>query len=314
MDDLVSVILPVYNESEEYIKESVESILNQSYRNLEIIIIVDNPDNNRIIRQVKDYARRDNRVRVLVNERNLGLALSLNRAIGASKGQIVARMDADDISEENRIAEQIVYLNSNDLDIVGSNIINIDDEGKVLSKPTVYPETDGEIQIATKYHSPIPHPTWMVRHSVYLKMNGYRNITACEDYDFLVRAILQRFRLGVLQKPLLKYRINPNSISNTNKIIQKQTFYFISRDYKRGKESDINELESYRKSLSGRHKEESLAKYYKMTNKYKNIHNSLFKALYGIFIVMVSTQAKINISNYVNKWFDMLLYHIGQQS
>ena len=104
MGKLISVVMSVYNEKIEWIKDSVKSILGQSYTNIEFIIVIDNPG---LDREVKEYlentAKTDGRVVLLQNKENVGLAKSLNRGIAAANGAYIARMDADDISEKNRL-------------------------------------------------------------------------------------------------------------------------------------------------------------------------------------------------------------------
>ena len=120
MGKLISVVMSVYNEKIEWIKDSVKSILGQSYTNIEFIIVIDNPG---LDREVKEYlentAKTDGRVVLLQNKENVGLAKSLNRGIAAANGAYIARMDADDISEKNRLDLQIQIMEKGKYDLVG---------------------------------------------------------------------------------------------------------------------------------------------------------------------------------------------------
>ena len=129
--DLVSVILSVYNEKIEWIKLSVESILNQTYTNLELIIILDNPKNKIITNYLNEISSKDIRIKLLVNHKNIGLAESLNRGLAISKGDFIARMDADDIAYLNRLSLQVVFLKKNqNIDLLSSSVDYIDENGK----------------------------------------------------------------------------------------------------------------------------------------------------------------------------------------
>ena len=141
MVHLVSVIMSTYNESEEYIRASVGSILDQSLRDLELIVVVDNPNNEQAVRTVESFAKNDGRVVVLRNEKNLGLVKSLNKAIGEAKGEVLARMDADDIAVSHRLEMQLSYMKREQADILGAVTQYIDENGK---------DTDGRHQYRTE--------------------------------------------------------------------------------------------------------------------------------------------------------------------
>ena len=119
----VSVILSAYNEEECWFREAVESILNQSYENFELILILDNPNNTLLEGIINEYANKDNRIVYIKNEKNLGLVKSLNKGLEYARGKYIARMDADDISLSDRFEKQIrCFKEDNSLSIVGGNI------------------------------------------------------------------------------------------------------------------------------------------------------------------------------------------------
>ena len=128
----MSVIMSCYNERKPDIIKSINSILEQTYKLFEFIIIVDNPKNNEIIETIKKF--KDKRIKVIINEKNIGLAESLNKGISIAKGKYIARMDADDISLPNRFKIQFDYLESHpDIDVVGSNRITIDENDEITA-------------------------------------------------------------------------------------------------------------------------------------------------------------------------------------
>ena len=103
----VSVILSAYNEEERWFREAVESIINQSYENFELILILDNPNNTLLEGIINEYVNKDNRIIYIKNEKNLGLVKSLNKGLSYCRGEYIARMDADDISLPERIEEEL---------------------------------------------------------------------------------------------------------------------------------------------------------------------------------------------------------------
>ena len=104
---MISVIMSTYKEDEELLRESIESILNQTYKDIEFIIILDYPDNEIHQKVICEYASKDKRVHFYINQKNLGLTKSLNRGISLCTGDYIARMDADDISLSDRLEKQL---------------------------------------------------------------------------------------------------------------------------------------------------------------------------------------------------------------
>ena len=107
---LVSVIMSVYNEKTEEISYVINSILNQTYANIEFIIMYDNPNNLELFHELTEMVQDDERCRLLKNKENFGPAKSLNRGLKSAKGKYIARMDADDYSFPERIYKQVEYM------------------------------------------------------------------------------------------------------------------------------------------------------------------------------------------------------------
>lgn len=240
---LISVLMSTYNEPVEYVEKAVESILMQSYSNIEFIIIVDDPDNKSVIEYLKMCKKKDTRVQIRINEKNRGLVASLNRGLQYCKGEYIARMDSDDISKPLRLERQLSYMTEHNYDLVGSGIETFTDReviGEFYS-----PENVIKCKKGLRYYTSVQHPTWMCRREVYEKLEGYRNIKACEDYDFLIRAVLYGFRIANCPEILLEYRRNMSSISNTNKYTQKVIANFLACNFRHGKVVEVEEYESY---------------------------------------------------------------------
>jgi len=184
MNPLISVLIPVYN-VEKFVEKSVLSILNQSYDNLEIII-VDDCSNDETFNIIKKLSRIDQRIKVFRNASNLKIVETLNFAFSVSKGEFIARMDGDDISDLDRIKKQFEYLIYNDIDLLGTNVILIDENDNFIAEET-YLTSHNDINKVKFLFSPIPH-FWLAKRKVYEALKGYR-IPTVEDYDFVLRAM-----------------------------------------------------------------------------------------------------------------------------
>lgn len=209
-DPTVSVVMTVYN-AEKFLKEAVDSILNQSYSNFEFIIINDGSTDN--CSQILN-AYKDKRIRLIERE-NIGLAESLNEAIEISRGKYVARMDHDDISLKNRLELQLDFMENNpDVGILGAQAYLINEEGDVIGQ-TNNPVANKAILKCLEFVCPLTHPTYFIRKDVYHKLNGYRNINI-EDYDFLLRASENGIKILNMTTKVLMYRTVSSGMSLIN--------------------------------------------------------------------------------------------------
>lgn len=242
---LISVIMSVYNEKESVLRMSMDSILKQTYDKIEFIVVLDKPDNIVAQRLIEDYEKKDNRVKKIINNKNIGLANSLNRAIEVAKGEYIARMDADDISVVDRLESQLMYSIENQIDILGGGIEYIDEDGATISKfNNIYSGQD-KIKKILKVSDIVYHPTWLVKANVYKELNGYNNIHACEDYEFLLRALIKNKRIDNLNKLVLKYRITNSSISRSNSLKQLVTSEYIKDVYLKRNNKKLDGLNNY---------------------------------------------------------------------
>ena len=204
----VSVIMPVYN-GERYLKEAIESILNQAFRDLEFIIINDaSTDKSEEI--IKSFT--DPRIVYIKNDKNLGQAESLNKGIRRARGLYVARMDQDDISLPERISAQSAYMEANrDVAILGTWYQEIDENNNVIRRP-LFP-TSPSIKIRLFFArltgwASIAHPTVMIRRDLFDKVGYYDpKYRICQDYDLWLRAV-RKYKIENIPKVLLNYRIH----------------------------------------------------------------------------------------------------------
>lgn len=264
---LVSVIMSTYKEKEIFLRQAIESILNQTYKDFEYIIILDNPDNNLHIRIIKEYANLDKRIKFYVNEKNMGLTASLNKGLGLAKGKYICRMDADDISINKRIENQKRYLEENNYDLIGGISQMIDENGKSIYSIKKVPTNMDKIKKALRYNQIISHPTWFGKKEVFDKLNGYRNMPLCEDYDFTLRAVLNGYKISNIDETVLKYRMTSSSISRSNLYEQYLFARFITKKYSKNKIADIKEAKQY----VNNHNDDRKAKRYLKANARFNI-------------------------------------------
>ncbi len=237
MDDLVSVLMCVYNTPIDYLREAVNSILCQTYNNIEFVIVDDSSSDKDVIQYLNVVNSQDERIVLIHNGCNLGLTKSLNIGLNCCKGKYIARMDSDDISLPFRIKKQVDFLNKNlDVALVGSSIFAFgvgleerDGSDRVdrCDDPDIY-KICSLIQ-----HSGPPHPTFMFRAS-FLKDNDikYReDILKAQDYAIIVDILKAGGEIRRLKEPLLKYRIHGGQITNQSEIDQKAYQWRISFDY-----------------------------------------------------------------------------------
>lgn len=203
----VSVIMPAYN-SEKYISEAIESILNQTFTDFEFIILNDgSTDNTQKI--VKEYAKKDKRIKFIDNKKNKGLVSVLNQGIDLAQGEYIARMDSDDISLPTRFEKQIEYMDKHpECGILGTWY-------KVFGKKEEEVKHPLNIKILDLMDSCyIGHPTVFIRKSVLDKYNFKYNkeYNCCEDYE-LWSCLVFVTEIHNLPEILLKYRWHGNNIS-----------------------------------------------------------------------------------------------------
>lgn len=216
----VSVIMSVYND-EQYLSEAIDSILNQTYSKFEFIIINDgSTDSSSEI--LDEYKRKDSRV-IVINQKNVGLTKSLNKAIKLSTGDYIARMDSDDISHRDRLQKQVDFLMANvDYALVGTNVIKIDEHGKHLEvNKTKYHHND--ICDTFKNRNCIAHGSVMINKELLGDLLKYDE-TFLYAQDFRLWAkIAKRFKIANLKEPLYMLRLHKESLSK--KKIENQSIY-----------------------------------------------------------------------------------------
>jgi len=210
-NEKVSVIMGVYNE-EDYIVESIESILNQTYSNWELIICDDASEDNTYNILLSYKERYPDKIKVIRNEKNSSLAYSLNRCLKKSTGKYIARMDADDVSIKDRLEKQVYFLKKHKkVDLVGSSMQRFNSKGlhdvvDVEKFPDKYSMKNG---------SPFNHATILTYHYVYEHLRGYKvsNLTQrVEDQDLFYRFFYLEFVGANISEPLYLVREDSDAI------------------------------------------------------------------------------------------------------
>ena len=216
----ISVIMSVYN-SEEYLKEAVDSILNQTFTNFEFII-TDDCSTDSSLKILEEYEKNDERIILVKNTENLGLTINLNRMINVAKGDYIARMDADDISLPSRFEKQFKFMEENhDIGVCGTNIQFFGNYNELSELPANH----NEIKVELLFKDVIMHPTVMIRMSI---LNKYKfrydeSFIISQDYDLWCRMI-DYTKFANLSGPLLKYRFMDSNITNSTKTEYRESF------------------------------------------------------------------------------------------
>ena len=247
---LVSILMSIYNETDKEIRQSVESILNQTFKNYEFIIVIDNPSMYYIEDLLKSY--NDNRLICLKNKKNIGLAMSMNKAASIARGKYIARMDADDISDLNRLQMEYEYLESHPkIGLVCSNYHYIDENDNIVN----FESKNVDFKYYKKllpHINMIHHPTVMMRKKIFDDVGGYRNFPCTQDYDLWLRLLYNKAKFAKIEKDLFAYRIRANSTWKANGMRQQVCFFYIRKLYmercKKGYDSySENNLNQYLK-------------------------------------------------------------------
>lgn len=215
---LVSILMSVYN-ADKYLAECIQSILSQTYRHFEFLIFDDgSSDTSRDI--IAFYARKDGRIVPIYSDENFGYVVCLNKGIGMTKGDFIARMDADDIALPERIENELNFLLQNsDVAIVGSSCIIVDQLG-VETGLSMREASSKNLFWQSFFKNPLAHPTVMFRKSVIVNAGLYDPTKVpSEDYDLWIR-VLRHSRIANLATPLQKYREHAMSISKLQENIQ----------------------------------------------------------------------------------------------
>ncbi len=220
MKPQVSVLMPVYN-CENYVAESVASILNQSFKNLELIVI-DGGSTDLTLEVIKKF--KDKRLRIIAHQKRFGLVESRNEGLSLARGNLIALQDADDISHRQRIAKQYAYFAAdNDLAVLGTSYARIDPKRRIFSEVITHTQVSF---MDFKKGMPMCNGSVMFRQNILLKEGFFDPLfRQCEDYEFYCRLGQKGYKIMNLKEPLYFLREHPDRLSVSK--WQEQTLYLL---------------------------------------------------------------------------------------
>ncbi|MGM5630962.1 glycosyltransferase family 2 protein [Apibacter raozihei] len=235
---LVSVIMAAYN-AEKFISESIESVMNQSYTDWELIIINDgSSDSTKKI--AESFCLIDSRIQLINNEQNMFVIKSRNLGIEKAKGKYIAILDSDDVALPERLEKQVNYMETHqDVFLLGGTVVFINEKNDFLFDYH-YPTEWLDIKKGILKKNLMPHS------ASFFKNIGYRyreKMFYCEDYDFALNAASKNFIINNLNDKLIKYRTTQGSLSRqNNQLIQ---WLFLNKTREFYKERLKNKIDSY---------------------------------------------------------------------
>lgn len=243
----VTVLLPV-RDGEAYLREAIDSILVQTFRDLELLVI-DDGSKDRSAQIVSSYA--DRRVRLRRHERNVGLIPTLNEGLDHARGEYVARIDADDIAHPSRLERQVHYLDAHpEVAALGTGVRNF---GEVRNSWTLQVQPPA-VKARLMFECAIPHPSVMLRMET-LRSHGLRydlRYPHAEDWGLWI-ALAERARLSNLPQQLLRYRAHSRQVTKTENVEQLRSIRLIFSEQlaRVGVAATEGELELHRQIASG---------------------------------------------------------------
>ena len=214
----ISVIMSVYKEPVQWMKQAIDSILAQTFNDFEFIIVNDCPCRQENKQVLTEYEQNDSRIVIINNIENIGLTKSLNKALSIARGDIIARMDADDISFPKRFETQLKYLDNHpDVCGVGSWTISINEDGEQIGSVGKYESDPSWVRAQFLQNSQVAHPSAMFRKKVKDYVVRYdESVRYAQDYSLWV-SMLPYGEVTNIAVVLFSYRHNEQQITSTKK-------------------------------------------------------------------------------------------------
>jgi glycosyltransferase involved in cell wall biosynthesis len=219
--------MPVLNE-EQYLTASIQSVLNQTFTDFELLIISEHGTSEESLRIIRAY--RDDRIRHIHNSVKMGLARSRNVGVTNAKGRYIAVFDADDVNLPSRFEKQVKFLDAHpEVGVLGSRYDIIDEEGRIIERPKPPLEWSLIKWRLLLGDCPLAHSSVMVQRGVYAQLGGYNpDLPYVEDYELWVRA-LKVTKIANMPETLLRHRRHRTSVSYTHKLGMQQNTLSISQ-------------------------------------------------------------------------------------
>ena len=264
--------MSVYNEVFLQVEMAVDSILNQTMGDFEFIIVNDNPDSKEMRKILDNIRVKDDRIVVINNEKNIGLAMSLNRAAKVAKGDVFARMDADDVSDINRFEKEYGLIKSGKYDLITTSFHFIDDNSDYVDGNVAYYDEKMVTELLP-YGNTIHHPTTMMTREIFEKVGGYRDFPCAQDYDLWLRMYENGARMYMMEEDLFAYRIRSQSITGSKRIRQIATMRYMRKLYRERKKygKDSYSPDNYKNYLEKKKMIKNGEKMYRLYNEGREI-------------------------------------------
>lgn len=292
---LISVIIPTYN-VELYVEKAINSILNQTYSNLQIIII-DDCSTDRTYEIVQNVSKLDPRVLILRNKINSKIVKTLNYGLEYARGEYIARMDGDDICSADRIEKQYSFLiNNPEYSLVGNHVYTINENDEKIGH-VKFPTDFLTIKKTIKLTSPVLH-IWLAKSEVYKELKGYREIPGAEDYDFLLRMLSEGFKFINLDSYEYSVRVRNGNTTSTIGFQQRLMSNYVLELFEERKKFNIDRyseadvikyLDKYKKHKSN----------FDKSNEYlrqafnSKVHKNYIKMLSMIFMTVITSRFQL---------------------
>lgn len=197
------------NEKPDCLKECIDSILDNTIKPEEIVMVKDGPLPSCLEDVLEEYQRKTNLFTFVIHKENQGLGISLRDGLAKCKNEIVARMDTDDICHPQRFEKQLLFLKEHpEIAMVGSNVEEFSSDFHHPDQLVIYPSGNKEAVKFAKRRNPLRHPAIMFKKAAVLASGNYRHFLWFEDYDLFVRMLLKNYKIDNLQEVLVYCRAN----------------------------------------------------------------------------------------------------------
>lgn len=208
--DLVSVIIPFYKKKK-YISETVSSVLEQTYENIEIIIVYDDLEKNDLNFLRKNFSN-NSKIRIIINDRNLGAGLSRNKGIAVAKGRYVGFIDADDLWSREKISKQITFMKKNNFQMSHTSYKIINEEGEILNiRKSRYFNNYKNILTSCD----IGLSSVLLKKELITDDIKFASLKTKEDFVLWLKILKSGFEIGALEEPLMSWRKTKGSLSSS---------------------------------------------------------------------------------------------------
>ena len=209
----VSIVVPVFMPHAVFFRQAIESVLNQTFRDFELIVVEDpSPSSGRAMLE----GINDPRLKYILNAERTSLPRQHNRGLAEARGRFICRFDADDVCEPYRVERELAFLEAHpDVDVVGSFLTVINEDSAVVGGRR-YPTTHADIVSAMRRFNPVANSTVMFRRNLYERFGGWRDSTLpAQDYEWYSRLAAGGARFANLEQPLVRYRLHGGSIKSS---------------------------------------------------------------------------------------------------